>query len=77
MRIIGQINGEMTLLREHTQPLLDMDLTRDSKLASTSCDDTARLWDLKLENGEIMQVFHSSHLQILTHPHAPRVQDFQ
>jgi hypothetical protein len=43
LRVIGLANGETVLLREHTQTLLDLSLV-NNYLATTSLDDTFRVW---------------------------------
>ena len=69
IRVIGQENGDTTLLREHTQTLLDLKLSststnssnssttrsnsKSSRLASVSLDDTVRVWALDIGDGEI------------------------
>jgi hypothetical protein len=52
------MQGETELLKEHTQTLIDMTLTHQinsapSYLASTSLDDTCRIWRLELTSGKI------------------------
>ena len=58
IRVIGQVQGEMILLREHTMAVLDLDLLQEqehhAKLVSTSSDDTVGIWHLSLGKEEIL-----------------------
>jgi hypothetical protein len=48
IRIIAQVSGDMILLREHIQSVLDMTVS-GSLLASVSLDDSIACWSLALE----------------------------
>ena len=52
LRVIGLSNGETVLLKENTQTLLDISL-QNNILATTSLDDTFRVWKISSADGNI------------------------
>lgn len=52
LRVIGLTNGETVLLREHTQTLVDLSLL-NNLLATSSLDDTFRVWRIDSANATI------------------------